>query len=224
MSFKNDKYRQTQPVGARIARPTHDRDIARPFHNVGARIARPTHDRDITHPFRNVGARIARPTHDRDITHPTRNVGARIARPTHDRDIAHPFRNVGARIARPTKIGMIVETAMRQIGEKYETAALDKYVIMPNHIHMILVLNPTEDSEHAAIVKQFKDSGRAMRAPTISTIVNQFKGYVTKQIGFSIWQKLYYDHIIRDESEYQRIWQYIDENPIRWNEDEYYVI
>ena len=49
-----------------------------------------------------------------------------------------------------------------------------------------------------------------MVAPTISRIIQQFKGYVTKQIGESIWQKLYYDHIIRDDVDYQQIWQYID--------------
>ena len=101
---------------------------------------------------------------------------------------------------------------MKKIGEKYETVMLDKYVIMPNHIHMILIL------------KSMESNGRAMRAPTISAIINQFKGYVTKQIGFSIWQKLFYDHIIRDEAEYKRIWQYIDENPAKWADDCYYNI
>jgi len=80
---------------------------------------------------------------------------------------------------------------------------------MPNHIHIIVAI----DTNH----------GRAMRAPTISTIINQMKGYVTKQIGYSIWQKLYHDHIIRGESDYRRICKYIDENPDRWAEDEYYT-
>jgi hypothetical protein len=66
------------------------------------------------------------------------------------------------------------------------------------------------------------DDRRAMRAPTISTVINQFKGYVSKQIGFSLWQKSFHDHIIRDERDYQNHWQYIDENPARWAEDEYY--
>ena len=59
-----------------------------------------------------------------------------------------------------------------------------------------------------------------MRAPTIATVINQMKGYVSKQIGYSIWQKLFNDHIIRDE--YQRIWQYIDDNPAKWDEDCYH--
>jgi len=64
--------------------------------------------------------------------------------------------------------------------------------------------------------------GRAMRAPTISTVINQMKGYVSKQIGYSIWQKLFHDHIIRNEADYIKIWRYIDENPINWQNDCFY--
>ena len=117
----------------------------------------------------------------------------------------------GARIARPCGLspaGIAVEDGIKNIPLKYPHITLDKYVIMPNHIHLILIINA--------------DNGRAMRAPTISTVVNQFKGYVTKTVGFPIWQKLFYDHIIRDNADYLRIWQYIDENPLNWTQDEYY--
>jgi putative transposase len=56
------------------------------------------------------------------------------------------------------------------------------------------------------------NSGRAMRAPTISSVINQFKGYATKQIGFSIWQKPVFEYIIRDKEDYQIRWNYIDTN------------
>ena len=55
-----------------------------------------------------------------------------------------------------------------------------------------------------------------MGAPTIPNMVNQLKGYVTKRIGFSVWQKLYYDHIIRDEDDYNTKWEYIENNPAAW--------
>lgn len=47
-------------------------------------------------------------------------------------------------------------------------------------------------------------------------MVNQLKRYVTKRIGFPVWQKLYYDHIIRDEEDYNIKWEYIKNNPITW--------
>ena len=65
--------------------------------------------------------------------------------------------------------------------------------------------------------------GRAMRVPTISTIINQMKGHVTKQIGFSLWHTRFHDHIIRNEKEYKYIWEYINNNPARWEKDCYFV-
>ena len=49
----------------------------------------------------------------------------------------------------------------------------------------------------------------------LSRVIKQMKGIITKEIGFSIWQKSYFDHVIRNEIEYARIWQYIEENPIK---------
>lgn len=48
------------------------------------------------------------------------------------------------------------------------------------------------------------------------------KEYVTKQIGYSIWQKSFYDHIIRNEQSFKEIYEYIENNPINWNTDKYY--
>ena len=62
-----------------------------------------------------------------------------------------------------------------------------------------------------------------MRTPTVSTIMCQMKGAVTKKIGFSMWQKLFHDHIIRNEEEYLKIWRYIENNPMNWEEDCFYV-
>ena len=62
-----------------------------------------------------------------------------------------------------------------------------------------------------------------MVAPTISTVVQQLKGVITKQIGDSIWQKLFHDHVVRNEHDYRKIWEYIDTNPAKWQEDCFYA-
>jgi len=118
---------------------------------------------------------------------------------------------VGAAFGRPplSEIGMLIEAEIRKIGGIYDCVEIDKYVIMPNHIHMIIALLPPQDTD-----------GRPKAAPTVSRIINKFKSSISKQLGFSIWQKLFHDHIIRDESEYHRIWQYIDKNPQKWVEDD----
>lgn len=123
--------------------------------------------------------------------------------------------NVGATFGRPHKltplsdIGKIIDSEIDKIRSVYDNVLIDKYVIMPNHIHMIILLKGDE-------------TGRPKVAPTISRIMQQFKGSITKQVGFSIWQKLFYDHIICNEEEYRKIWKYIDANPLKWQDDCYF--
>ena len=57
-----------------------------------------------------------------------------------------------------------------------------------------------------------------MLAHTVSRVIQQFKGAVTKRLGFSPWQKLYYDHVIRDEADYLEKWNYIEGNPMKKRE------
>jgi len=128
---------------------------------------------------------------------------------------------VGAHSMRPpnpnprllSSIGKTVKTAIENIPKIYANTNIDKYVIMPNHIHLILCINADEN-------------GRTLCAPTkatVSRIIKQCKEYVTKQIGYSIWHPRFYDEIIRNEEAYRNIWQYIDNNPAKWAEDRYFV-
>ena len=121
---------------------------------------------------------------------------------------------VGASIARPpvaipSPVGKIVESAILEIPVRYPAISVERYAIMPNHIHLLLQINTDE-------------SGRAMLAPTISRVIQQMKGVITKQIGQSIWQKLYHDHVIRGEADYLKIWRYIDSNAAKWQDDCFY--
>ena len=137
----------------------------------------------------------------------TDSVGARIARPTMRFDTpprTHPITPPSL-----SECGKIVDTGIRNIPLHYTSVSVDQYVIMPNHIHLILML-------------RYHGDGRAMRAPTVSSIINQLKGYTTKQAGFPLWQKSFHDHIIRNEREYQKIWEYIVTNPLNWENDCFY--
>lgn len=116
--------------------------------------------------------------------------------------------------ARPTemslsKYGQIVDKAIKYIPIKYPAVSVDSYIVMPNHIHLLLRISADEN-------------GRPMVAPTISTVIQQTKSYVTKQIGLSIWQRSFHDHIIRDQKDYDKISRYICENLLRWQDDCYY--
>lgn len=134
------------------------------------------------------------------------DVGADIIRP---QKMQNP---VGADIIRPkvllSEYGIIVNKAINEIPEHYDGVYVDRFVIMPNHIHIILRFD--------------YDGGRMVSAPTV---IGSFKRYVSKQIGYSIWQKGFYDHVIRDDEDYLVRAQYIDENPKKWllGKDEYYA-
>lgn len=121
---------------------------------------------------------------------------------------------VGAILDRPAHVrltawGRCVEQAILRIPQCYPDVRLEKYVIMPNHIHLLLLIDVVP--------------GRPRVAPTVSRIVKQTKGLATKMIGRNIFQKSFHDRVIRDDGEYQMIWQYIDTNPIRWEEDCFYM-
>ena len=124
------------------------------------------------------------------------------------------WKDVGAIIDRPenvplTNLGRMVRQAIVNIPKHYPSITVDQSVIMPNHIHLLLQINTDAD-------------GRSMIAPTISTVVRLMKGEVSKQAGFAIWQKGFYDHVIRNEQDYLDIWNYIEGNPGKWTEDNLY--
>jgi len=123
--------------------------------------------------------------------------------------------NVGAAIGRPQDVelsysGKIVDEAINNIPNIYSNVLVEHYVIMPNHIHLLLSICSD-------------DCGRPMAAPTVSRIVNQLKGYVTKKMGVSVWQKLFNDHVVRNRQDYEEHVKYIYENPMRWYYDELYT-
>ena len=117
-------------------------------------------------------------------------------------------------------IGNIADAELQKITEHFPRVKVDKYVVMPNHIHAIIVIGCDD-----TIVGNGLDRSKI---PTLSEIIGLYKSGVSRQVHKSypdlkVWQKSFYDHIIRNEKEYLEIWKYIDENPIRWQDDEYYL-
>ena len=106
-----------------------------------------------------------------------------------------------------TQTGEIVEESLKYINENIDGITIDKYVIMPNHIHIIIVIENT--GGHGG--------------PPLQNIINRFKSYTTNRVGRIIWQRSFHDHIIRNREDYLSIWQYIEENPAKWQSDDYYI-
>ena len=102
-----------------------------------------------------------------------------------------------------SEIGKLAYNNIENLEKIYNVIKIDKFVVMPNHIHMILIIDKETDL-------------------TLSRIIKQYKEWITKTIMKHIWRKSYYDHIIRNEKDYYRIWKYIDENELKWSLDKYY--
>ena len=113
-----------------------------------------------------------------------------------------------------TKVGNILNDSINQIINIYQNVNIIKYTIMPNHIHILLEFMDIPKNEHGT-----KD---------LSKIVGSLKRYVSKEFNNDkikkqeIWQKSYYEHIIRSEKEFNEILEYIIYNPLKWELDEYH--
>lgn len=131
----------------------------------------------------------------------------------------------GSPLPRLSRYGEIVEEWINKIPEKYPEAFVDHYVIMPNHIHILLSI--------------IKDDGRGDPSPTagvggpaltVNTVMGWLKFQATKEInqmrglaGDKVFQRSFFDHIIRDRKDYEEHAKYIYENPLRWQYDELYT-
>jgi len=159
------------------------------------------------------------------------------------------------------KAGEIVDEIWREIPGHFANIELGTFVVMPNHVHGIILLKdvprrgvvstpgrctPCFQSSHDIStpdmststgeetsplqdlnVRELGVETRSIQRPTLGQVVAYFKYRSTKQInliwdsaGIPLWQRNYYDHIIRNEKEYERIYAYIEVNPLNWMDDE----
>jgi REP element-mobilizing transposase RayT len=139
---------------------------------------------------------------------------------THNRDCC---------IERFAELRRIVDTQWQSIPERFSGVTLDEYVIMPNHIHGIMIISRDTprgcpDSDHP------NNRALARGAPTLGEVVGSFKSLcvtdwlkIIKAENIDVfgkfWQSNYYEHVIRNEAEMERVRQYIADNPLWWETD-----
>jgi len=112
--------------------------------------------------------------------------------------------------------GRIVGECWRWLSAQYPYVRLDEWVVMPNHLHGVLILGET------GVQTSSEPAGKSL-----GRLVGAFKTISTKRInearckvGGLVWQRDFYDHILRGEQDLNRIREYIAGNPHRWAEDE----
>ncbi len=123
--------------------------------------------------------------------------------------------------------GRLVQTAWDELPGRFTGVELDGFVTMPNHVHGIVVIvqGAAKRGAVGAGLALPSKQGAASSAPTLGDVIRAFKSlsalYVNRQLmrSGSLWQRNYFERIIRDEAELQRIRDYIETNPARWADD-----
>ncbi len=115
-------------------------------------------------------------------------------------------------------IGKVVDESIKFINENYENVLVDKYCIMPNHIHLIIALGFSECRRGSLPLRETDNSVQ------LHEVIGRMKSYTTKcyreltrKPEVILWQRNFYEHIIRSDEDYTEKWQYIDENELKWD-------
>ncbi len=118
-------------------------------------------------------------------------------------------------------LGRVAEKEWQKTASMRNNVELKEFVIMPNHIHAIIVIKDVEGISSYALTDKFRSPTK-----TLGAIIRGYKSSVTKQInilrnikGMPIWQRNYYEHIIRNTQELEKIQEYIINNQLKWSED-----
>lgn len=136
---------------------------------------------------------------------------------TNNREKLFEIENVGNDLSVvPPLQNAIIHKWLEETENKFDNIKIDKYAIMPNHIHIIVIITERyADRSLHDVVRWFKIMA------TNEYICGVKKG-VINPFHKRLFQKSFHDHIIRGEKDYQKIWEYIDTNPLRWELDCFY--
>ena len=110
--------------------------------------------------------------------------------------------------------GIVADKCIKGMNEFYDNITVDRYVIMPNHIHILLFVRDDGTPRTS--------TPTAKQTSAVSHFVSTFKRFCNKEYGGNVWQRGFYDHIIRGQEDYEEVAKYIYENPMRWYYDELY--
>ena len=107
------------------------------------------------------------------------------------------------------RLGLVAQDCLLEIPKRYAGYRIDKYVVMPNHVHAIITIETAVEKD-------------------LSYVIGQYKSVTSKGIRqlcpeLTVWQRSFHDHVIRNQKRYDLIWNYIENNPLQWKEDCFYL-
>ena len=132
------------------------------------------------------------------------------------------FGEIGDGVMALNDAGRVVETCWLAIPDHYPNARLHEYVIMPNHVHSIVGVQDFEPLRESCQNRFQKIIPRSIGAMVRGFKIGVTKWFRQNTTRHTVWQRNYYEHIIRNESSYTHLSQYIQTNPLKWREDTYF--
>jgi REP element-mobilizing transposase RayT len=121
-----------------------------------------------------------------------------------------------------TAIGETIQNSINYINGKYDNVSVDKFTIMPNHVHLLLLIITEERMRRA--IQRAPMQGRSIISKAVGYIKMNASKVIRQQYGdVTVWQRGYHDHVIRNQADYEMIAKYIHENPLRWELDKFYT-
>ena len=112
-----------------------------------------------------------------------------------------------------TAYGRSLHSFLNTLSVAYPNVTLHHLVIMPNHVPLLLSIHPPDPGA----------PGSSRPTQQVSRMIAALKRFTNQNAGTNLWQSTFHDHVIRNEADYLRVWDYIDTNPLKWREDCYYV-
>ena len=147
---------------------------------------------------------------------------------------------------RLTEPGMTVEQTLLEMDRTYDYISIDNYVIMPNHVHLLVSITDSGTSRTPNGTSRTPNGTSRTPSPTdhpesayepvgagvpdrpspanavLPAFVSTFKRFTNRKCGEKLWQRSYYEHVIRNDRDYEETWNYIENNPAKWIDDRYY--
>ena len=124
----------------------------------------------------------------------------------------HEKAELFGRVGEPSEIADKMKEVFEEVLSEYPQLRCPQYVVMPNHLHALVVIDKMESTSDMTI----SDFMRVFKSKSTVAYIHMVKAGKALPFEGKLWQRSYYDHVIRNEQDFTEVWKYIEENPLRW--------
>ena len=131
----------------------------------------------------------------------------------------HERRNLFGQIDSDSPAKQMLYEEFEMVLKRFPQMTSPNYVVMPNHFHALIVIDKMNEEASDTVAKMIQ----AFKSKSTVEYIRLVKAGKAAAFAGKVWQRSYYDHVVRNDRDYQEIWRYIDENPLKWKLDRFYA-